>query len=182
MNFITKIRVTLGWYFLRKELSKFKRELKAANLVDAREIGILFSMESEADYDRVSRFATELNQVGKKVQIIGYYQFNKLPPYYAQKLAYDLILPKNLDFFMRPKADFVRKFMHYEFDMLIDLSTRDDFPLHYIASLSKAKFKLGQSSGESGLPYDLMIDSGDQMEGDELIRQMVHYTSAFKIS
>lgn len=182
MNFITKVRVKLGWYFLRKDLSRFRRDLRASNLSDARDIGILFSMGSEADYDRVSRFANELNLVGKKVQIIGYFQFNKLPPYYAQKLSYDLILPKDLDFFMRPKADFVKKFISCEFDMLIDLSTRDEFPLHYIASLSRAKFKLGQTSGEPGMPYDLMIDSGEQMDGDTLIRQMVHYTSAFKIS
>lgn len=180
MNFITKIRIRLGRHSLRKEVTRLQRRQKAINLEAAREIGILFNMESEADYDRVSRFTSELNQVGKKVQVIGLYKYRKLPPYYAQKLAYDLIMPGDLDPFYRPNAAFVSKFIDYEFDMLIDLGTPENFPLFYIASLSKAGFKLGRSSGEEGLPYDLMIETGETIESDELIRQLIHYTSAFR--
>jgi hypothetical protein len=137
-------------------------------------------MESEADYDRVSRFTGELNRVGKKVQVIGLHKYRKLPPYYAQKLAYDIILPGDLDLFYRPKVGFATKFIDYEFDILLDLSTPAEFPLFYIASLSKAGFKLGRSSGEESLPYDLMIETDVLIEGDELIRQMVHYTTAIE--
>lgn len=182
MNFITKIRILLGRRFLKKEVARLQRRQKAVNLEAAREIGILFNMESEADYDRVSRFTRELNQVGKKVQVIGLYKYRKLPPYYAQKLAYDVILPLNLDLFYRPKTDFVNRFIEFEFDMLIDLSTPNDFPLYYIASLSKAGFKLGRSSGEDDQPYDLMIETEQLIESDELIRQLIHYTSAFKFN
>ncbi len=180
MNFITKIRINLGRRFLKKEVVRLQRKQKAINLETAREIGILFNMESEADYDRVSRFTRELNQVGKKVQVIGFYKYRKLPPYYAQKLAYDIILPGDLDVFYRPNSGFATKFIDYEFDILFDFSTPADFPLYYIASLSKAGFKLGRSSGEESLPYDLMIETDVLIEGDELIRQMVHYTSTIE--
>ncbi|KAF0198703.1 MAG: hypothetical protein FD166_1344 [Bacteroidetes bacterium] len=181
MGFITNLRIRLGKRFLNKEAAKLYRRRKAVNLEATREIGILFHMQSEVDYDRVCRFSRELQEVGKRVQVIGFYDYRKLPPYYAQKLAYDIILPGHLDIFYRPKVDFVAKFIEYEFDMLIDLGTSDDFPLHYIATLSKAGFKLGRSSGEGGLPYDLMIETGNLIESDELIRQIVHYTSAFKL-
>lgn len=182
LGFITKIRIKLGRRSLKKEASRIVRRQKAINLEAARDIGILFHMQSEADYEMVSRFSRELVAVGKRVQVIGLYKYRKLPPYYAQKLAYDLVLPVNLDLFYRPKAEFVQKFIEQEFDILIDLGTRDDFPLNYIATLSKAGFKLGRSSGEEGLPYDLMIETDEQMEGDELIRQLIHYTSAFKFN
>jgi hypothetical protein len=181
LGFITNLRIRLGKRLLLKEVAKLQRKRKAINLEATREIGILFHMQSEADYDRVSRFSRELQAVGKRVQVIGLYDYRKLPPYYAQKLAYDIILPGHLDLFYRPGVDFVTKFIGYEFDMLIDLGTSGDFPLHYIASLSKAGFKLGRSSGEDGLPYDLMIETAELIESDELIRQLVHYTSAFKL-
>lgn len=180
MGFLTNIRIKFGRRALRKEAAKVQRKRKAINLEATKEIGILFHMESEADYDRVSRFSRELQAVGKKIQVIGLYKYRKLPPYYAQKLAYDVILPVHLDIFYRPKSDFVRKFIDCEFDMLIDLGNYEDFPLHYIASLSKAKFKLGRTSGQENLPYDLMIETGNPIESDELIRQLVHYTSIFK--
>ncbi|MFH1119167.1 MAG: hypothetical protein V1775_05045 [Bacteroidota bacterium] len=181
MRFITNIRIMLGKRLLHKEAARVNRTRKAINLEATREIGILFNMHSEADYDRVSRFSRELQEVGKRVQVIGLYKYRKLPPYYAQKLAYDIILPGHLDFFFRPRVGFVSKFIEYEFDMLIDLGTSDDFPLSYIATLSKAGFKLGRSSGEEGLPYDLMIETAELIESDELIRQLVYYTSAFKL-
>lgn len=170
----------LGRRFLKKEAVRLQRKQKAISLEAAREIGILFNMDSEADYDRVCRFTRELNLVGKKVQVIGLYKYRRLPPYYAQKLAYDIILPGDLDLFYRPAASFAAKFIDYEFDILFDLSTPAEFPLYYIASLSKAGFKLGRSSGEESLPYDLMIETDVLIEGDELIRQMVHYTSTIE--
>lgn len=180
MGFIKNIRIFFGRRFLKKEATRLQRRQKAINLEAARDIGILFNMTSEADYDRVSRFSRELVTVGKKVQVIGLYKYRKLPPYYAQKLAYDLIQPFNLDIFYRPRAEFVTKFIEHEFDMLIDLGAPADFPLNYIATLSKAGFKLGRSSGEEGLPYDLTIETEELIESDELIRQLIHYTSAFK--
>lgn len=180
LGFITNIRIKLGKRLLRKDATRLQRRQKAINLEAAREIGILFHMQSESDYDRVSRFSRELVAVGKKVQVIGLYKYRKLPPYYAQKLSYDLILPGDLDIFYRPGAGFVNKFIEHEFDMLINLGTAVDFPLSYIATLSKARFKLGRSGGEDNLPYDLMIETEEQIESDELIRQLIHYTSAFK--
>jgi len=180
LGFITNIRIYLGKRLLKKEAARVQRRQKALNLEAARDIGILFYMGSEADYDRVSRFTRELVAVGKKVQVIALYKYRKLPPYYAQKLSYDVILPGNLDIFYRPQAEFVSKFIEREFDMLINLGNSGDFPLNYIATLSKAGFKLGRSSGEAGLPYDLMIETEEQIESDELIRQIIHYTSVFK--
>jgi hypothetical protein len=181
LGFITNMRIMLGKRLLQKEAARVVRTRKAINLENTREIGILFNMQSESDFEMVSRFSRELQEVGKKVQVIGLYKYRKLPPYYAQKLAYDLMMPNHLDIFYRPRAEFVNRFIEREFDMLIDLGTSMDFPLQYIATLSKAGFKLGRSSGEEGLPYDLMIEKTDGIESEELIRQLIHYTSVFKL-
>lgn len=180
MRFINKLRISLGKRSLRKEVARIQRSPMAMNLEVAKEIGILFNMHAEADYERVSNFSRDLQHAGKKVQVIGLYKYRKLPPYYAQKLAYDLIMPGNLDIFYRPKAEFVTRFIAQEFDMLIDLGTVSDFPLHYIATKSKAGFKLGRSTGEENLPYDLVIETQEHIESDDFIKQLIHYTSTFK--
>ncbi len=180
MNFIDKLRIAAGRRYLAKEASRLKRSRRAVNLSDAREIGILFNMVSKTDYERVSQFAGQLQEQGKRVQIIGFYKYRKLPPYYAQTLAYDLIQPQHLDLIYRPKGLFVSHFINHSFDLLIDLGSGDEFPLQYIASLSKAGFKLGRKTEGRIQPYDLMIESGGDIESGELISQIVQYTSMFR--
>lgn len=184
MSLIIKLRIAFGKRALRKEAARDGRIRRAVNLAEARDIGILFNMTSETEYDRVSRFARSLQEQGKKVQVIGFYKYRKLPPYYAQKLAYDIIQPRNLDLFYRPSAGFVAHFINHPFDMLIDLGTTNEFPLYYIAVLSKAGFKLGRKGeAEAGnLPYDLMIETDQETESEALIRHLIYYTSAFRFN
>lgn len=147
---------------------------------DAREIGVLYSLTSEMEYSRISRFAQYLQQHGKKVTIIGTYNFRKLPPYYSPKLAYDVIMPNDLDLLLRPDAKFATHFIEQPFDMVINLGSPNDFPLYYLASLSKAGFKLGRKEGIEPWPYDLMIDAHID-DTDELINQIIHYTTSFNM-
>ncbi len=161
---------------MRKELAKTTRKRIPVNLNNAHNIGIIYLLNSEDDYNRVSSFTRELQEKRKKVQVLGLYQFNRTPVFYIPKLSYDLLLPKDLDIFFRPKANFVKQFMNEEFDVLLDLSSPDNFSLHYIACLSKASFKLGRKIDDRPLPYDIMIDTKSDIDSKELIDQIVHYT------
>ena len=176
MDFINNIRIYFGKRFLRKELAKTTRKRIPVNLNNAHNIGIIYLLNSEDDYNRVSSFTRELQEKRKKVQVLGLYQFNRTPVFYIPKLSYDLLLPKDLDIFFRPKANFVKQFMNEEFDVLLDLSSPDNFSLHYIACLSKASFKLGRKIDDRPLPYDIMIDTKSDIDSKELIDQIVHYT------
>jgi hypothetical protein len=162
-------------------MSRASRRKKPLNLNDAKFIGILYPLNNEQEYDRVSLFTKKLQDQGKKVNVIGLYEYNRIPVYYIPKLAYDLLHPKDLDIFFRPKAPFVSKFIEEEFDILIDLSLPSDFPLYYIASLSKASFKIGRMVEGKEMPYDLMIDAGPDIDSKQLIEQIVHYTNAFEL-
>jgi len=177
LGFITDIRIYFGKQALRTEMLKAKRLKKAINLSDATTIGLIYQLDSEEEYNRVSEFTKKLQEQGKKVQVIGLYNINRIPVFYIPKLSYDLLLPKNLDLFFRPRDPFVNRFMDEPFDILIDLSSPDNFPLQYIACLSKASFKIGRMIDDRKLPYDLMIDTGPEIDSQELIDQIVHYTN-----
>ncbi|GAB1405587.1 hypothetical protein MASR1M74_27680 [Lentimicrobium sp.] len=180
MTIFDKIRFRLGKRWVFREQGRIHRKVKTVNLKDARQIAVLYSLDSEEEYEKINRFVSLLHKQGKKVSVIGTYKYRKLPAYYQPKLAYDLITPVELDFMMRPKAKFVSEFLEHPFDMLINLGSPKDFPLYYLVSLSIAGFKLGQKKGIEPWPYDLMIDA-DTENTDNLIEQLVHYTSSFAI-
>lgn len=158
-------------------MQKVTRIKRPVNLKNAYSIGIIYLLSDEDEYNKVTNFTKALQDQGKKVHVIGLYHYNRIPVFYIPKLAYDLLLPKDLDIFFRPKASFVPRFIDDPFDILIDLSSPANFTLHYVASLSKAGFKIGRKIDDRPLPYDLMISTGTDTETQELIDQIVHYTS-----
>lgn len=177
MGFLRNIRIYLGKRYLNKELHKTTRERRPVNLSQASSIGIIYLLSSEEEYNRVSSFTKKLQEQGKKVHVIGLYHYNRVPVFYIPKLSYDLLLPRNIDLLFRPSAPFVTEFVHSEFDILIDLSSPDNFTLHYIASLSRAHFKLGRRIDDRPLPYDLMIDTSSEISSQQLLEQIVYYTN-----
>lgn len=177
MGFLKKIRIYFGQRSLLADSSKVVRNKKPINITNAATIGIIYHLTSEEEYNRVSQFTKKLQEQGKKVQVIGLYNSNRIPVYYIPKLSYDLILSKDIDLFYRPQGKFVTEFIKSDFDMLIDLSSPENFTLYYIAVLSRANFKLGRKIDDKSMPYDIMIDTGPEVKCQELIDQIVHYTN-----
>lgn len=165
----------MGRYFLRKLTSKLHRERLAIKLKDARNIGIVFNMHSEEEYAVVGNFVGHLQQSGKKVWVLGYSKTKRSPVYFAPKLSYDLILKGDVSFIMHPTAKFIPQFIDQTFDILFDLRSINELPLAYVVELSKARFKVGAGkSGEFG-PYDIQIETTEEMTTRALIDQMMYY-------
>lgn len=162
---------------LKAEMLKVTRNKIPVSIDNATSVGILYMLKDESEYNIVSELTKKLQTQGKKVQVMGMYSLNRVPVYYIPKLSYDLIMKKDIDFFFRPSAEFVTRFIRESFDLLIDLSNPDEFTLHYIANLSRAKFKIGKRIDDKQMPYDLMIDSALEMPTDKYIDQVVYYLS-----
>lgn len=175
MNLLISIRVKLGRYYLRKLTGKLERERLAIKLKDARNIGIVFNMSSEEEYETVGNFVSQLQHSGKKVWVVGYTNAKRSPVYFSPKLSYDLILRGDMNFLMHPNARFIPQFIDQEFDILFDLRNANELPLAYVVELSKARFKVG--SGKTGQfgPYDVQIEATEEMTTPALIDQMVYY-------
>ncbi len=182
MNIIHRIRIFFGKRTLYKEALKVSRNKKPVNLNNASHIGIIYNLLSEEVYNRVTDFTKQLQDQGKKVFVIGLYNQKRAPLYYIPKLSYDLILKRDIDLFFRPSGDFVRRFIGEEFDLLIDLSHPDDFPLHYIATLSRARFKIGLKPDDRELPYDIMLEITKDLSFAELVNQMDYYSRSMEFT
>src|SRR5690606_6334388 len=78
---------------------------------------------------------------------------------------------KEVDWLWRPKGEAVDTFMDTEADLLVYMGTQNRPWLHYIAALSRARFRVGLA-GSSADCYELMIDLGTKKDWKEYLRQV----------
>ena len=169
------LRNYIGGFYFRKELSKIQRERKILNLLEARKIGILYSLDEIPVYDTVSEFVTQLQQDHKDVKALGFVKNKEMVNRFLPKLSYDFFSTKDLNFFLKPIHTKVNDFISKEFDILIDLSLKDSLPLKYICGLSMAGCRIGRYTEENTLCYDLMLDTDPAISLKEYIHQIIHY-------
>ena len=175
-----KIRRKIGQYYFNKELSHVRQAHGMVNLPEAKSIGILYTLEDIPDYDKISEFVTQLKQQHKEVKALGFVKRKNLIQRFLPKLSFDFFTKKDITWFYKPIHNTVRDFMDKEFDLLIDLSLADYFPLKYIAGLSRSICRVGKFSEDNASFYDLMIDAKLPMTFDEYLFQIKHYLTIIK--
>jgi hypothetical protein len=145
------------------------------NLLDAKRIGILYTLNDVPDYDRVSEFVAKLQGSHKEVKALGFVRNKNLIQRFLPKISFDFFSKRDLTWFYKPIHTQVKDFIDKEFDLLIDVSLTDSFPLKYIAGLSNALLRVGRFSEENTAYYDLMIDMKPTMTSEEYLGQIQHY-------
>ncbi len=162
---------------IHKSLDRTERVRRITNLGEARRIGILYSLNEAEDYNTVEEFVTRLQHDHKEVKALGFVRNKNLVNRFLPKLSYDFFSKKDINWFNTPVHAKVKDFINQEFDILIDLSSRDILPLKYIAGHSMAHCRVGRDNGDKPNSYDLNIEAGNAMPVSEFIRQVTHYLS-----
>jgi len=159
MSILNSIKNVIGNYFLSLELNSLHRNKTFMNMEDAKTVGILFDATENEIFDLVKKYILYLKDMKKCVKAIGFYNQKETPPMAYSKLEYDFFTIKDLNWYNFPDNIYVRNFIEEEYDILLDLNIHDSFPLRYVSSLSKAKFKVGKKSKRNNFTFDLMIDA-----------------------
>jgi hypothetical protein len=175
VNIINNLRLRAGKHALAREFSHIHRSKKNCSIKTARSIGLLYYLADETTYHTIESFIQSLNDNKKKVRLICYTDAKIIPHYFIPKLAQDVVTAKDLNWYRKPVKGFVEEFIAEEFDLLIDLSLHDNFPLRYIAALSAALLKVGRFDETHTEYYDLMIQSSEETTLAEFIDQIDHY-------
>jgi len=144
-----KIRKKIGRYYLRKEQARFEHEPRLLNLKQARKIGILYTLNDVPDYEKVSEFVSELQFDHKDVKALGFVRNINLISRFLPKLSFDFFSRKDLTWFYKPIHNKVKDFIEKDFDLLINLSLTENFPLKYISGLSRSFCRVGTFSEEN---------------------------------
>ncbi len=171
----SKIQQKFSSYLFYKESSALPRTTQVTSFQDARSIGIIYDSTTDANYDAVKMLVKDFRDEHKDVQSLGYINLKEIPQNRFVKLGLDFFTKKDLSWKMKPSGTVVDNFTNTEFDILICLNIGRCIPLKYIASHSRARFKIGRYNERLAYLYDFMISVEDPADLQSFISQLKHY-------
>jgi hypothetical protein len=157
MKFAERFKTNYGLRVLNKKLRNIKRVVKVCNINNARNVGIIYNATEFVSFEIIKDFAKDLAQQKINLNILGYVDSKKLIDHYLYRKGFDFFSRNDLNWFNKPSSEVVNKFIQQPFDILINLSLENYYPIQYIVALSKAGFKVGRYSHDESF-LDLMID------------------------
>ncbi len=180
MYIFNPIKLFIGHHFLKRELKHVNRNLKLYNYNQAQSFGIVYEYKNEEEFKLVEQLIHQLNDEKKKVKVMVYIKNEKLLEYIPQRLTVDYVRPHEIDWLGRPNSPYARDFMNTPFHVLLDLNYNQSFPLKYIASLSKAYYKVGVFHDSNKQQLDLMIKVNPEMGLNYVLREIIRYLKLIK--
>jgi len=174
MSTLTNIKHWFGnWKLKRSDLEK-KRIRKVYNLQSAKRITVLFDATEELDINLVKAFVSELSKGKDEVNALGYVNEKGKSLQHMSILHFDFFSQEELNWYGKPQGVVIDNFIKEDYDILIDLSLMEFYPLTYLAVASPSKFKVGRHR-EDVKVFDLMIDNKKNPGLESLITEITHY-------
>jgi len=174
-----KFRESIAKKRMVSEISKEKRNVQISHLEEAKTVLVLFNADKTSDYEAISGLTRLLEQGKSKVTSIGYTSGKTVPEVYQMRTSSSVFIQKDLNFFFQPPVD-QREFVHSrKFDLVINLDLSSSFPLYYLATVSRANFKIG-CGNEQNSCYDLMLDVKQDASVAFFIEQTKNYLNLLK--
>ena len=164
---------------LRRKNARAKRQRMLFDFASAKYIGVLSSPKDEVSTGLEKDFLSFLSQKGIKYSVLGFFDGEIIPENFLYWKGIDFFTRKDLNFFSIPKNPIVDKFIHEPFDMLINCTITQHFPVEYVSQLSVAKCKVGIMRDGASY-YDLMIDIQKDRTIKYFLINLVKYLSNIK--
>ena len=176
MSIVSNIKRRWGRVVLHARAKKLKRNKRLVNLNKAETIGIVYELTDQAIFRKIKLLKKELTTPNRQIVVVGFVNHDEIPNYCIAANSGYYFNIKDLNWYGFPKNDYIAKFVNKEFDIFIDLSLDELFPLRSISALSRSKFKVGRFGNNNKEVFDLMIKlKKGKYSFDELSEQIVHY-------
>jgi hypothetical protein len=169
MNFIQNIKVSIGESKLAKKLKEQVHVPVVCTLNEAKNIGIIYNATEVVSFEIIRNLVKGISRESVTVTVLGYVDSKKLIDHYLYRKGFDFFSKNELNWYFKPIARVVEQFIKEPFDLLIDLSLDDYYPIRYISAVSPALFKVGRFSPKNAY-LDFMID----IEKEKQTMQHVH--------
>jgi hypothetical protein len=158
MNWMDQIKISMGSRVLHSKLRNRTRIPAAVNIGDANHIGIIYNATEYVSFEIIRNLVKELTmKEDRKITVLGYVDSKKLIDHYLYRKGFDFFSKNELNWYYRPVSSLVEQFIAEPFDLLINLSLEDHYPIRYITALSAATFKAGKYTPDD-VHLDFMID------------------------
>lgn len=157
---------------------RIEREVSAINLYKATRIGFIVNVSEKLHYLEYRKLVNDLESRNKKASLmaIAWYRGKKLPDFVKPSDKLKLINKADYNLIFRPKkkSTTINSFLEKDFDLLIDLTRNEIYPLRKILSLARSSFKVGAFEAGNEPFYDFMIK---YRSAKDYTIQLVHYLS-----
>jgi len=174
VKLLKQTRINIGHKILVHRAKKLKRTKKACNFQDAQNVGIIFTIEHEQDYEEKRELLNYLKNLPLQMTLVVFSRNPELDGNLSEKKRINIIGLEDLNWYFLPKGPVVEDFIHQPYDMLINLNMKTDLQTSYLTGLSKAHFKIGLKN-EAGKFCDLIIDLQDNNQFEYYAAQLKHY-------
>ena len=162
-------------YFYQKnieqKLTGLNPERVITNLSDAKNIGIVYDSTNPDNDIIITKFAENLRKQSKTVDILGFVNDKKID-HKADILVFNT---KNLNWMKIPNDERVENFAAKKFDLLLACFIDENFPLEYVARISKAKWRVGNYAEKKTDYYDMMINLSGKNDLQYFLEQTTHF-------
>ncbi len=164
-------KTTYANSILKKRVKSLKRDISVFNFEKAKSIGILWDTGNE------EALSFLLKKFDRKEFEITTLCFNDG----HEGTLENSFNPKETNWLGFPKSQVAEGFINTEFDLLMNISLDESFPMEVITALSKARFKIG-STGKLTQYFDLSIDISKNPNPVFLAEQQLFYLKKLKIN
>ncbi len=148
-------------------------------LKEVSSIGIIYNATEYVSFEIIKNLVKDLSHDSRKIMVLGYVNSKQLIDNYLYRKGFEFFSRNDLNWYYKPVSGAVEDFIKEPFDLLINLSLDDHYPIKYITSLSAALFKAGRyTKGDECL--DLMIDIEKERQDMRKIHEEVGKQSAGK--
>lgn len=169
MNILENTKIYLGERAIRNFLKNMPRKMESCNIDEAKSIGILFNATHQVSFEIVKELVKNLSGKKKSIAVLGYVNSKHLIDHYLYRKGFDFFTRSHLNWYYKPKNESVSAFIKKPFDLLLNLSLDNPYPVKYILACSAAKFKAGMYH-ENQEYLDLMIDIEKEKQNMSIIQ------------
>ena len=149
-------------FFRRRSLAKYA-STEPTQITPIREIhsAVAFIDVEDTSFDACKQALLSFFRENGIKGDIFFYDFRKLTE--GERLITSItttVLKKDLNWYGRPAMEKVKLLLSGEPDMFISLLRKDDFPIEFMAAVSKARFKVGRMQLPGNI-FDLVVSDPD---------------------
>ena len=132
-----------------------QKKTATSHFTGLKTVAILLDATEETIRQKALNYAKKLAQQAGTIQLVGYVDVKVLT---EEDLPFEAFCKKDLDWLWRPKNEIAASFQRQKFDLLINLSQTDCFPLEHLATTINANYKIGALTDYPN-DYNLMVDA-----------------------
>ena len=180
MKIVNDIKDKTGIIILNRELKSLKRTSSINNFDTAGTAGFIFDAIDREKYQQAKEFIEFAENKNIRIFGVGFASKSDQIAYFPYKNGVNYFGLDEVNWYGKPTNPIVNDFLKRKYDILLDISQSELFPIHYIFALSNAKFKITNNS-EKAKHADFVLQVDNKEKLSTYIGQIKHYLEAIQI-